>query len=328
MRCVSMSLDREAQWYQQQAAPQLALSHCQMADRSRTAERLVHGRVAFARSPDTRSSIGRRTACWSANIGSGDRTLNVSREHLQSAVELEPSVAEYHFKLATVDLLGGRREVAEAGLRRALELDGQFARAHTALARLLQQQNKLDEAADHLQQALAVDPKLTPAHVYLGVIRVQQRRLPEAEASFRAALELTPDLADAQENLANVLMAQRKTAEAIGAFQATLRLNPRSQGAAMKLAWCLATSPDDQLRSGAEAVRLATAVVKATQGSSPIALRCLGRRLRRERSVRRGRGGGEDKPWKWRRRRRCSVAKVFRERLGLYQQKRPYREPR
>jgi tetratricopeptide (TPR) repeat protein len=208
-----------------------------------------------------------------------------------------------------------------------LELDDHFALAHTALARLLQQQQKLDEAADHLQQALAADPKLAPAHVYLGVIRVKQKRMPDAEASFRVALELAPDLVDAQENLANVLMAQRKTAAAIDAFRATLQLNPRSLGAANKLAWCLATAPDDRLRSGAEALRLAAGVVQSTKGSSPYPFDVLaaayaesGRFAEAVAAQKRAVSMAEKA--------NLPVANVFRERLQLYEQKQPYREHR
>jgi tetratricopeptide (TPR) repeat protein/peroxiredoxin len=317
-------LDYEADWYQQKAAPQMALSHCQLAieaeRRSDLATASGHLRAALGLAPD---SAAVRAAIGDYHLRRND--AQAGREHLAAAVELEPAVADYHVKLATVDVLTGQWDAAEAGLRRALELDGQSARAHTALARLLQRQKNWDAAAEHLQQALAADPKLAPAHVYLGVIRTQQQRLADAEASFRAALTLAPELRDAQENLANVLMAQRKTGEAIAAFRVALRLNPQSHAAAMKLAWCLATAADQRLRSGPEALRWATAVVKATGGSSPHSYDVLaaayaenGQFPQAVAAAKRAVSMAE--------RARLPVAQVFRQRLALYEQQRPFRE--
>jgi tetratricopeptide (TPR) repeat protein len=315
-------LEREAQWYQQQAGPQMALSHCQLALEAERRVELTtaagHLREALSLAPQSapvRAAVGEY---WVRR-----RDLNQARQHFLAAVELEPNAAEHHVRLANLDLLAGRRDAAEAGLKRAIALDDTSARAHTLLGRLLQNGDP-QRAAEHLQKAVSLDPQLAAAHVYLGVVRVQQRRLAEAEASFRAALATSPELVDAQENLANVLMAQGKTAEAIGAFQETLRLRPQAHGAAMKLAWCLATAPDDRLRSGNEALQLANRVVEVTRGTIPHPYDVLAAAHAElgqfDQAV-----AAATRAVELAEKARLPAASAFRQRLDLYRQKLPYR---
>ena len=55
-----------------------------------------------------------------------------------------------------------------------------------------------------------------------------------------------------------------RTREAVAQYREALRLNPNLAGALNNLAWALAASPDDELRNGAEAVRLAERACELT----------------------------------------------------------------
>ena len=61
-----------------------------------------------------------------------------------------------------------------------------------------------------------------------------------------------------------------RTREAVAQYQEALRLNPDLAGALNNLAWVLATCPDDQLRNGAEAVRLAERACELTHYREPL----------------------------------------------------------
>jgi tetratricopeptide (TPR) repeat protein len=60
-----------------------------------------------------------------------------------------------------------------------------------------------------------------------------------------------------------------RTREAVAQYQEALRLNPNLAGALNNLALILATSPDDKLRNGAEAVRLAEHACELTHYTQP-----------------------------------------------------------
>jgi len=66
-----------------------------------------------------------------------------------------------------------------------------------------------------------------------------------------------------------------RTREAVAQYREALRLNPNLTGVLNKLAWVLATSPEDELRNGAEAVRLAERACELTQYREPLFLGTL-----------------------------------------------------
>jgi tetratricopeptide (TPR) repeat protein len=61
-----------------------------------------------------------------------------------------------------------------------------------------------------------------------------------------------------------------RTREAVAQYREALRLNPSLVGALNNLAWILATSPDEGLRNGAEAVRLAERACELTHYGQPL----------------------------------------------------------
>ena len=104
---------------------------------------------------------------------------------------------------------------------------------------------------------------------------MQQKRVPEAVAQLKNAVALDPDLGEAHYYLGNALIAQNHVAEAIEQWRQTLRIDPNYVAALNDIAWVLATSADDSIRNGGEAVRLAAQAVELTQGRQPVALGTL-----------------------------------------------------
>jgi Flp pilus assembly protein TadD len=58
--------------------------------------------------------------------------------------------------------------------------------------------------------------------------------------------------------------------EAVAQYREALRLNPNLAAALNNLAWTLATSPEDELRNGAEAVRLAKRACELAHYGEPL----------------------------------------------------------
>jgi len=61
-----------------------------------------------------------------------------------------------------------------------------------------------------------------------------------------------------------------RTREAVAQYREALRLNPNLTGPLNNLAWVLAASPDDGLRNGPEAVRLAQRACELTHYGEPL----------------------------------------------------------
>lgn len=143
------------------------------------------------------------------------------------------------------------------------------------------------------QDTVRKAPRNSRAWNQLGLAHKRAGDAPEAEAAFRESIELEPRLGWAEHNLANLLLAEGRRAEAaewfarslelrpdpvahfnlgsllvlegqrregVAHYEAALRLQPGWKPAALRLAWVLATSPEDDLRDGERAAALAEAL--------------------------------------------------------------------
>jgi tetratricopeptide (TPR) repeat protein len=179
------------------------------------------------------------------NLGSAlalARRFDEAIPHFEEALKLRPEDADLH------DLLGialgstGKTSEALVHFSKAVELAPQNAKYLRDLAQSLAEEGRLDEAILQFEQALRIDPDLADAHYYLGVVLyIGKRRTEDALAHWREALRLQPD----------ALPVLRQTARV------------------------LATTPDDTLRNGAEAVALAQKAVDLSGGKDPSILETL-----------------------------------------------------
>lgn len=198
---------------------------------------------------------------------------------------------------------------------------------HEHLGRALLGLGRYGEARRHLLTALELQPDFPPALLYLGVSFLETEEPERALEPIRRALELQGDLRDGERHLGRAYLGAGRPLEAIRAFQRALTQTPGDPRLATELAWLLATSPDDRLRDGEEALRLAEKACQATRFLQPRALDALaaasaetGRfddavvvaRRARELALQAG---------------RRDLARQIEARLALYAAGKPYREP-
>jgi tetratricopeptide (TPR) repeat protein len=170
--------------------------------------------------------------------------------------------------------------------------------AHNNLACILAEQNKIDEAIPHFEASLRLRPNNAQAHGNLGKALTQQHKLPQAEAELRKAIALKPQEPEFHRSLGYALGGQGKTEEALGQlrqaadlehgiagrlelanmlhqmgrdreavveYRRALDRQPVSVDVLNNLAWILATSSDDSVRNGTDAVALAEKACQQTQ---------------------------------------------------------------
>ncbi len=162
--------------------------------------------------------------------------------------------------------------------------------AHNNLGCIRAEQGRMDEALRHFEASLNFNPRNTKALVNLAKARALEKDFAEAEARFQAALKIKPDDADAHAHYGSMLASLGRHDEAASHLREALRLRPemgtrleltgvyRAAGkfreaieqchqalvvkpdhpeALSNLAWLLATTSDEKLRDGQEAVRRA-----------------------------------------------------------------------
>lgn len=196
--------------------------------------------------------------------------------HFQEAGGLQPGYPDAHNNLGLAWLDQGKTAEALAEFDTALRLKPDYPDAHNNLGRALAEQGKLAEARVQFMEALQLNPDYADAHCNLAHLLLSQGNAEEAAHHLAAALRSRPDYPEAHYQLAVILAGRKQAREAIVHFCETLRMKPDWIEALNNLAWMLATQPDEKLRNGAEALRLAGRAVELTNTNNPGALDTLG----------------------------------------------------
>jgi len=148
-----------------------------------------------------------------------------------NAVALNPGLAQARWNLGNACLLKGKVAEGLAEMKRAGQLSPEDIEAHRRFADTWIKMGKAAEALPYCAVVVRAQPEDAHAHYVLGSACLAMKRLEPALVNFREAARLAPD-----------------TPECMNA-----------------LAWIYATSPQAELRNGAEAVRLAEAACKITK---------------------------------------------------------------
>ncbi len=261
-----------------------------------------------------RTTLARNPGCWMAHNDLGLLLENKGRiaeamEHYQKAIQLNPNFSEAQFNLGLARAAKGRFDEAIENYRQAIRLNPNFSEALYNLGIALAAQSRFDEAIGNYRKALQINPTNYAVQYNLGITLAAKGRFDEAIECFRQAIRIKPNFPEALDNLGNVLAAKGRLDEAIANFRQALqinsnrpetffhwgmtldqlgrsreaanqyrealKLNPNLTGALNNLAWVLATSPEDGLRDGAEAVRLAERAGALTHNGQPMYLGTL-----------------------------------------------------
>ncbi len=159
----------------------------------------------------------------------------------QDTVEKRPTNPRARVSYGADLYAAGRLHDAERELREAVRLKETSAAAHANLGPVLCAIGKCEEGIGHLQRALALDPEYTPA---LG-------------------------------NLAEAYAASGNRALAAEQFALAVKASPDDSFLLNRLAWLLATSPEDSIRNGPRAVALAEKSVAITKRQDTMSLETL-----------------------------------------------------
>jgi protein O-mannosyl-transferase len=177
--------------------------------------------------------------------------------HYEKALEINPADAEAHNNLGVTLFVNGRVDEAIAHYRKALAIQQNYADASCNLANALLSKGDLDGAISYYSGCLAVSPNQAESQYNLASALFRIGRTDEAIAHYQKVLELRPDNADARANLGSIFLSKGRVRDAIAQYRDALRIAPDNVAAQSNLAWLLATTADQSLRNGPEAVLLA-----------------------------------------------------------------------
>ena len=190
-------------------------------------------------------------------------------ENYYKVIQIDSNRPETFFHLGTTLGQLGRNREAVAQYREALRLNPNLSGALNNLGVALAAQGQFDEAIENYRKAIQINTNNCEALDNLGKALAAQGRFDEAIESFYRAIQINSNHPEIFFHLGMILDQSGRNREAVAQYREALRLNPNLSGALNNLAWVLATSPDEKLRNGAEAVRLAERACELTHDGQP-----------------------------------------------------------
>ena len=230
----------------------------------RVAEGIEHLRLALEARPNFTPGL--------INLGAGLIELGRIQEAqpiLEKALRIEPESPNAHYHLGQLLLARGELDEAILNLRKVLKVQPDNARAYAKLAVALQRKDRTAEALENFTKAARRAPADPEMRFNFGLALLETGHPVEASVQFQAGVRLRPAESRMHYRLAVALAQQQKVKEAIAEYRETLRLVPDFPDAMNELAWILATTPNTQLRSGAEAVALAKRACALSSSRAP-----------------------------------------------------------
>ncbi|HVT29967.1 MAG TPA: tetratricopeptide repeat protein [Lacipirellulaceae bacterium] len=156
----------------------------------------------------------------------------------------------------------GHFEKAFDDFSRTIQLNPKFAKAFSNRAALFMVANDLHAAHQDYKRAIEFDPNLAVAHRGCGRVCQLLGHMDEAMAHYDAAVQLAPGDAYAASCRADLLTDIGRYSDALNEYNRALAIDPNSIQANCGSAWLLATCPDSALRNPQLAIERANKALK------------------------------------------------------------------
>jgi tetratricopeptide (TPR) repeat protein len=155
-----------------------------------------------------------------------DGKFPAERQALETAIKLDPTLAQAWSKLGVLDMSQGRPDDAIQNFKKAIEIDPQLTEAQLNLATIYDAKGQVKEAETLLRRAIESEPQNAQAHFNLGLVLAQQQRFPEAESELSKAATLDSGNLNAQTALAEVEAREGKSESSIEILRKVVAARP------------------------------------------------------------------------------------------------------
>jgi protein O-mannosyl-transferase len=213
-----------------------------------------------------------------ANLGNVylkmDKLAQATAEYASAAV-LAPDNPVFLQVLGSALLRQSKWSEAATVLTEALKLDPKNADANRNFGIALVNQGKRAEAIRYFSEAVRIQPGNSDMRFNLGLALLEENQPRQAAEQFIECLRINSNETRSHYRLAVALSQQHKTRDAIFHYHEALRLTPEFPDALNELARLLACAPEDDLREGSEAVKLAEKACAMTKNQQPNMLTTL-----------------------------------------------------
>jgi Flp pilus assembly protein TadD len=174
---------------------------------------------------------------------------------------------------------------------------------------------------------LRSEPNNVGLHDDAALLYAEMGNLEQSAAHFLESLRLRPESPAAHYNAGIAFLALGKQEPAVDYFRRALAIDPAYSRALIRLAWTLATSPNDRIRDPAEGLRLAERAAAASPADDVVVLDVLAAAYAAagqfDRAVKTAETARDFAVTS----KNTQFASEIQRRMALYRDRKPYREP-
>jgi Tfp pilus assembly protein PilF len=204
----------------------LVESHIRMGETALQAGNAALATAALACALDLEPSYAdvhfRLALAWGA---AGDEAKE--REHVEAALALNPNFAEAVFCFGVLEIENERPEAGWAHIDRALAIEPVLDGIHLAAARKRFAAGDVERACQGLRRQIGVRRDNANAHAEAADSLVHERKFKEAAFEYEAAIRLAPHYPDVRCKYGQALLELDRIDEAEQQFCAALDINPK-----------------------------------------------------------------------------------------------------
>lgn len=277
-------------------------------------------------------------------------------KYAERAIKLKPKISQGYELRARIYVLNNDKERALADINQSLKLEPRSLSSLLLRARLFQAEGKLVDALKDVEMVLNFRPDLQSALFLKSTIHEAQREFGKAAEAMQKVVKLDADNEQARLMLGMYYSLSSQVPAALAEFdrileknqgnaaalywradtrlnmgdhqgasqdyERVLKANPEHEATLNNLAWLLATSPEDGLRNGKRAVKLALRASESSQYKKPHILSTLAAAY--------AESGDYPKAIEWSTKAvklgRADLQEQLEAELKSYQKKKPWRE--
>ncbi|MDB6120714.1 MAG: Tetratricopeptide 2 repeat protein, partial [Verrucomicrobiaceae bacterium] len=195
--------------------------------------------------------------------------------YYQNAIKTFPQEGSIFNNLGLAQSAQGRFKEAIESYKKAIAVSPKNGEAHLNLANALLKTGQFAEAVKHYQESIKFLPPKPATYHSLATALLGAGEAEAALEYYQKVLVAEPDSLVLHYNYGNALAQAGRMKEAVEAFQWAVKHKPDFIEAVHNLAWVLATTMDDAVRNGQEAVTVMKSIQNLPAAKEPVMLRTL-----------------------------------------------------
>jgi tetratricopeptide (TPR) repeat protein len=190
-------------------------------------------------------------------------------------LDIQPGLDLALIRRAEAYFFAGKLDEALADVEAVLRENPGMALAHGLRAQVLASKDRLGEAIAEMKLLADALPGQPDVHMQLALYFALNDQPQEAIAEYTAAIELDGNHFLALRSRGDAYLSVGDHGAAVADFDRALVIEPADSSLLNNFAWVLATSPDDHVRDGSRAIKLATEACSLTDYRAPHILSTL-----------------------------------------------------